>query len=288
MEQIILQHLGNDAAPRATEESMYPNIDSSYTVRSYTGERIAIRDNHTYGIKPWGANMYTQMQGLAIYGDMLIRTRGTGYSHKIYRIGTSGNLTELATFNFNLGHANALQFAPNVEDGQVFPYLYVVGLGSYCYVLSISSSYEVTLVQTITIQDAGQILRGDDGFIWTSASNADATRRFTKYRQVSVSEGDVTLTDADIVDTFNSVEAMPSATYTAQGWKVKQGKIWYCYGANGSGQNRGVKIYDTASHRLITTIDLSDYTTLEFEDVELYDNGLVIATYAADMYMLRF
>lgn len=288
MEQIKLQHLNNDAAPRTTEDSLYPNIDANYTVRQYTGERLVIRTSQNYGLKEWGLNMPSSMQGIAIYGDILVRVKNATTGHKIFQIGSGGNLVELASFNLNLNHANALQFAPELEAGQTFPYLYVVGLDNNCYVLSIAADYTVTLVQTITITGVSQILKGDDGYIWTSTSNVDYTRHFVKYRKVAVSEGDVTLTDDDILDSFDSTNIMGSSTYTAQGWKIRFGKIWYCYGASGAGQNRGIAVYDTANHRHVTTIDLSNYTTLEFEDVEFYDNALILATYSATNYMLRF
>lgn len=282
--------LNHKVAPVIVEDGFRPNIDSSYTSRQYEGDRIAINMTpHTFGIKSWGSGMATQMQGMAIYGDILVRTRNATTGHKIYQIGANGNLTELASFDLNIGHANALQFAPVLESGQVFPYLYAVGLSGKCYVMSIAADYTVTLVQTITINGVLQVLQGDDGYLWThNDENADNSFQFAKYRKVKVSEGDVTLTDADRLDWWDTNETFPPATVTSQGYKVKFGKIWYSYGWPGSDQNRGILVYDTATHRLLTNIDLTSFTTEEFEDVEFYDNALILATYGVNMYIMRF
>lgn len=289
MKQIVIQDQLVDAAPRTTEESLYPNIDDTYTVRTYTGERLIIRDNQVYGIKLWGAGMPSGMQGMAIYNDILVRTKNSTTGHKIYQIGPTGVLTELATFDLDLGHANSCQFDSVIYDGQTFPYLYVAALSGICYVLSISSTYEVSIVQTITIENTGQVLKGDDGYMWASSYTTARNRWFGKYRKVLVSEGEtVNLTSEDLLESFDSVDVHPASSYTAQGWKIKLGKIWFNYGVSGSSEKRGAKVYETATHRLIATIDLSDYTNAELEDVELYDNGLIIATVASFTYMLKF
>lgn len=290
MKQIKLQMGGADVAPVIIEESISPNIDSTYTERTYTGDRIVIRTNQSYGIKSWGSGMPTNGQGVAIYGDTLMRAWNLSTNNfRIYRIGANNVLSELSTSTLNIGHGNALQFAPELEPGQTFPYLYVAGLNNVCHVLSISSDYTVTKVQTITAP-SGQVLKGDDGYIWGSIGANDTTRKFKKYRKVEVSEGEnITLTDEeDLLDVFYSTNKYPSETYTAQGWKVKNGKIWYCYGAGGAGQNRGIAVYDTDTHRHVATIDLTDFTVAEFEDIELYDNSMILTTFGAGMYILKF
>lgn len=292
MEIVQIQRAGNDAFPRVNEKGFYPDVDSTYTMLSYTGERLTGFDlqSHPFGIKTWNTNMLSSgAQGIAIYDNLLIRAKSSATGHKLYRILPDNTLTELATIDINLGHGNACQFAPVIDSGQTYPYVYVAALGGVSYVLSISSTYEVTLVQTITVENGGQVLKGDDGYIWDSVYTSARHRRFTKYRKVEVSEGsEVTLTDEDILESFDGVDVHPSDTYTAQGWKVKNGKIWYCYGAGGAGKNRGIKVYDTATHRLDATIDLTNYTTNEFEDVELYDNGLIIALPGNTVYKLKF
>lgn len=289
MEQIQLIKTGADAIPRIAEDGFYPNIDTTYAVRTYDGDRLAINmQSHPLGIKSWGGGMPTSMQGMAIYGDILVRTKYATTGHKIYQIGRNGSLSELATFDLDLGHGNACQFAPELVAGQAFPYLYVAGLSGKCYVCSIAADYTVTIVQTITITDGGQVLQGDDGYIWDSSSNIDGTRHFAKYRRVAVSEGDVTLTSSDLVEFFDTIDMFDSETYTAQGWKVKFGKIWFDFGAMGATKKRGIKVYDIATHRKVVDIDLTDYANVEHEDIDFYDNAMILVTGSANMYMLRF
>lgn len=292
MEQIEFRKNSIPVAPRTTEESIYPNIDDTFTTYSYIGRRLNIRTRQECGIKIAGG-MASNMQGFAIYGDIAVRMANvdTSTTHYVYRLSIAGNnigFSEIATFTLNgTGHSNALQFSPVLESGQVLPYLYVSDVNGKCYVLSFDSSYQATIVQTITISGVGQVLMGDDGFIWTSSPGTDSHRKFAKYRKVSVSEGDVTLTDSDKVDEWETMEVFPSATHTSQGWKVKFGKLWYQIGMSGDGQWRGIYIYDTATHALVTSLDFSEFSTLEYEDLDFFDNAMIIATYIGPAYLVR-
>ena len=290
MKQYEIEIAGVPAAARTTEMALYPNIDSDYTIFPYTGERVIARTTQKAGIKRIGNMGSTNMQGMAIYGDIAVRMANVEQDqtklHSVYRI-VNDTFVNIATFTMATLHSNTLQFAPELLAGQTLPYLYVAGIGSpgRCFVLSFDANYQPTLVQTITA--GGQVIIGDDGYIWASWSNADDTRKFRKYRKVAVSEGDITLTDADIVDEFNSTKVYGTG-YTAQGWKVKFGKIWYVYGGGGANQYRGISVYETASHRLATQIDLTDVISGEFEDVDFYDNALLLAMINNLMYKIQF
>ena len=288
MKQILLKSGSTPAAPRVTDDSFYPNIDTNYTEFQYTGQRLAVRTNQSVGIKNCVSSRATNKQGMAIYGNLMVTLAADNGTHLIYSVGTGGALTQLATFSMNLGHANAAQFAPTIASGKTYPYLYVSDTDGHCYVLEIASDYAVTKIQTITIAQ-GQCLIGDDGYIWASINGGSANPRiFKKYRKVAVSEGDITLTSEDVLDSFNSDKIYSSTDVTAQGWAVKFGKIWFCYGASGEGKKRGVDVYDTATHRREAELDFSTYSTLEYEDIDFWDNAMLIATYPGTMYMVRF
>lgn len=288
MKQIVLKAGATPAAPRVTEDSFYPNIDSNYTAVSHTGQRLVVNTSPVCGIRTLSSTRATNKQGMAIYGDLMVTLAANNGTHYIYTIGTGGALTQVTTFSVSLGHANAAQFAPTIASGKTYPYLYVSDTDGHCYVLEIASNYAVTKVQTITIAQ-GQCLIGDDGYIWASINGGSANPRiFKKYRKVAVSEGDITLTSDDILDSFSSDKSYSSSDVTAQGWAVKYGKIWFCFGASGSGQKRGVDVYDTATHRRVAELDFSSYSTLEYEDIDFWDNAMLIATYPGTMYMVRF
>jgi hypothetical protein len=268
-------------------------VDANYTVINYEGERLIARQRQSFGVKKLG-DMDSSKQGLAIYGDKVVRMANvsTSTTHIIYQISSAGVLTQVATFTASTGHSNSLQFAPTLEAGQDFPYLYVANLVKKCSVLSISSAYEVSIVQTITI-GASEVANdcnvqiGDDGYIWAVYGTSANKYRFIKFRRVAVSEGDVTLTDADIVDEWTTVESYPYSSYVWQGMKIRNGKIWFVYGQTGSSKKRGIVVYDTVTHAYVTTLDLASINQ-EFEDMDFWRDSVILATYSSPYYQLQF
>lgn len=288
MEQILLKSGSNPASPRITEDSFYPNIDATYTKVEYTGQRLVVCTTQAVGIKTMPSTRALNKQGMAIYGNMMVTLAKNTGDNYIYTFGEGGLLTQVATFSVALGHANAGQFAPIIESGETYPYLYVSDTDGHCYVLRIASDYSVTKIQTITIEQ-GQVLIGDDGYMWASINGGSGNPRiFKKYRKVSVSEGNITLTSDDVLGSFESDKGYSSEDVTAQGWSVKFGKIWFCYGASGADQKRGVDVYDTATHRRLAELDFSNFSSVEYEDVDFWDNAMIIATYPGDLYIVRF
>lgn len=277
-------------SPRVTENSFYPDVDNTYSLRDYTGDRISIPTrSHKLGIKTW-SNTPANMQGMAIYNNLLVRMANVERSttHYIFTIGSTGTLTQAATFTLaTTGHSNALQFAPTIEEGNTYPYLYVSDLTGSCEVLSISSAFAVAQVQKITIPTGWQVQIGDDGYIWAIAGSG-TNLHFIKYRKVLVSEGNVTLTSDDILEDIYVNDKFDSASYTFQGSKFKYGKAWLPIGTTGSAQNRALLVFDLAQHRTVANIDLTSLGDVEFEDLDFWDDAMVIASYAATNYILRF
>lgn len=275
---------------------MYPNIDSNFTTMTYRGPRIVLRDEQVLGFRQLPNLPSGSMQGMAIYNDIMVRM-STGTTHQIYRIGTDGATTQLATFSASTNHSNSLQFAPTLESGQDYPYLYVAELPDACSVLSISSAFAVTLVQRITIAsgvvEGGNLQIGDDGYIWYSgcvgATNASRWR-FVKFRKVLVSEGaSVTLTADDILDDWTTTEIRPYNTYAFQGVIIKFGKIFQLYGYGaGASYKRGFAVYDTTTHAFVTEIDLTSTFSVEPEDVDVWNDSLVLCTFSTNFYQFKF
>lgn len=273
------------------ESAIYPNIDSTYTVREYSGNRIRINTNPMkVGVKAW-ATMPANMQGMAIYGNILVRMVNTGsYStHYIYRITEAGNLTQLTTFTMpSAGHSNALQFAPTVEAGEEYPFLYVSEINGSCVVLRMTAGFSMTQVQKITAPGASNLCIGDDGYLW-GFNRPGGHLRFIRFRKVAVSEGaNVALTEADILEDWLSDEIFTAADYTSQGQKVKFGKIWLPFGTTGDTQRRCLIVYDLTARRMHALVDLTDLANFEPEDVDFWDDALIMATYSANNYILRF
>ena len=277
---------------RVTEADFYPDIDSSYSVHEYSGSRVSVPPpTHSFGIKAW-SNMLNSMQGMAIHGDILVRmyNNSSSTTHYIFRIGETGALTQVATFSASTtAHSNTLQFAPLVESGNDYPYIYVSDLEGSCEVFSITSEFVVTQVQKITVPTGWQVQIGDDGHIWAISGGGTALR-FIKYRKVAVSEGaNITLTANDIIDDMVVEDKFPSAQYTFQGSKFKFGKAWIPIGTSGADQKRALLVYDLAAKRTVANIDLTFVgTTVEFEDCDFWNDSLIICTYKAASYILRF
>lgn len=275
-------------APRVTDDSIYPDIDASYTKRNYSGERIVINTRmRPFGIKAW-TTMPSNMQGMAIYGNLLVRMSNSG-THYIFQITSSGNLTQLATFTMaTAGHSNSLQFAPTIEDGQTYPYLYVSEIDGSCVVLSIAADYSVTQVQKITAPGASNLQIGDDGYLW-GFNRPGGHLRFLRYRKVAVSEGSVIdLTTDDVLEDWLSDEVFSNPPYVSQGMKVKFGKMWLPFGMTGSGQERCLIVFDLSARRMYAFADLTDFANIEPEDLDFWDNAMILCTYSANNYILRF
>lgn len=290
MQQGQIKYGGKPLGPRINEDSFYPNIDETYTERTYVGDRIAINQKEqTFGIKRW-ASLPSNKQGMAIYGNKLFRMSATSSSttHYVYRINDNGTVEEVGTFVCTTsGHSNAMQFAPTIEEGNDYPYLYVSNTDGSCVVLSIAADYTATQVQKITVEVGWQVQIGDDGHIWAISGNGTALR-FIKYRKVAVSEGaTVALTSDDILDMMWVEDKFDTNLYTFQGSKFKFGKAWIPIGTDGNGKRRALLVYDLAAHRTLANIDLTVYN-VEFEDCDFWDNALIIACFESNTYILRF
>lgn len=290
MEHIALTKNGVDVVPRVTWDDIKPDADASYTKIAYKGERPMIGGTREVAVKA-GPDLIAGFQGLAIHDDILVRM-ANGQNHSIFRI-RRGGMSEVANFSMATGHSNSLQFSPVVESGNMYPYLYVSVFENTCVVLSIASDYAVTKVQTITfnVTDFNATANtqiGDDGHIWAAYTDANSRFHFVKFRKVLVSEGDVVLTGDDIVDEWRSDNLFPYSSYVWQGMKVKYGKIWFCYGTTGNTQHRGIVIFDTATHREVANFMLDSVANVEFEDIDFYDGGIIVACYSSNTYLVRF
>ena len=230
-------------------------------------------------------------QALAIYGDKLFRlTDGGGL--RIYKFVEGGfqhlasltmDKTEATEFQW---HCNSAQFAPTVESGQTYPLLYVAGLyGGKCYVERISEdngTFSTSLVQTITItQDVLlpvitlNIQIGDDGHIYATGIDGGSRGVFAyKYRKVLPTEGNVTLSESDIIDYVYTNVDYTYADKPWQGCKIYDGKMFFFYGRSAK---MGFYVVDLANKVVLNDIDMSNMVPAgEYEDGDFSDGILYI------------
>lgn len=231
-------------------------------------------------------------QALAIWGDYAVRLADGGGATLWHFTGEG--IERLANIpmdgrNSNM-HCNSAQFAPTKNAGDFMPLLYISGNkptegGDKCYVERITENngvYSTTLVQTITFSPGtlmpyptinAQI--GDDGHIYVFLAAAPYIKCF-KYRKVLTSEGNVTLTDSDIIDyTFVDVNYVYNDK-PWQGGKIYDGKLYFCWG-KAAGQ--GLFVVDLISKKLLNEIDLTGkIPSGELEDGD-FRNGILHVGY---------
>ena len=229
-------------------------------------------------------------QGMAICGDYTVRTYNGGGA-SLWQF-TDDGIEQVASIPLDGKsadmHCNSAQFAPTKNAGDFLPLLYVAGCkntegGDKCYVERITESngvYSTTLVQTITFAPGtlmpyptinSQI--GDDGHIYVFLAAAPYVKCF-KYRKVLTSEGNVTLTDSDIVDytIINTNYVYDDKPW--QGGKIYDGKLYFFWGRSGS---QGVYIIDLNSKKLLNEIDLTGkIPSDELEDGDFRDGILYV------------
>lgn len=220
---------------------------------STSGQSYELYNGYLFQLIPNGTiKLYTLEDGEAVYSTDLTYSSST--------------------------HANSAQFYPSsVNSG--FPYLYVADK-NVVEVLTITTS-SVTISQTITLSLTGPTSSypawasaGDDGYLWANwADTANNRLYFFKLNLPNVSNGDVTLTDSDIVDSWY-LDNYEHNDYVSQGMKVRHGKLYQVYG--GTYGSRGIWVYDTKTHNMIADIKLDDYMSLEFEDVVFKDDSLLL------------
>lgn len=283
---------GIDNKINALVEKMPPSTQSyiksdGWNEFPYDGQRIEAPSPQRIAAGVYGDAVGGQ--ALAIYGDKLFRlTDGGGL--RIYKF-VDGGFQHLANLTMDKQgatefswHCNSAQFAPTVESGQTYPLLYVAGMyGGKCYVERITENngvYSTTLVQTITFAP-GTLMPypiintqiGDDGYIYAFAAVAPYIKCF-KYRKVLTSEGNVTLTDSDIID-----YAFVDVNYVYddkpwQGGKIYGGKMYFIYGRSAK---MGFFVVDLVNKKVLNDIDMSDMVAkAEFEDGDFKDGILYI------------
>ena len=267
---------------------------STYT---YEGERVSFSRNKFLAM-PISAlrKSYEQsLQGVAIWSNRLVRLSDYG-NVLLYDISNGlARATQIATFPLGSygasNHANACQFV--ASNSASYPLLYVsANRISAVYVEQLTDS-SATLVQTIMVSIAEleasgmnpNIIVGDDGYLWavTGIPSRDSVV-FHKLRLPAIAEGDVLLTDADVVDKF-SVASYDNGKLTWQGVKIYAGNAYFVWGTTST--TRGVEVYNLAEKRRTAFIPLNNIMLGEPEDCEIYgDKMLVVDVGNRDAYLI--
>lgn len=220
-------------------------------------------------------------QGFAVAGKTAYRIYDTG-ACQTFDISDIEAPEKISSFILGSGnmknHGNCAQF--HIDPGEE-PLLYVSGLYGNCYIERIHPE-GAELVQRLTLpamevynlSKTMNIICGDDGNLWAFGNAlSDNTLSFAKLRRPDITEGDITLSGADILDYWEETDYVYEKSVW-QGGMVYKGLLYFVFGAPGS--HRHIAIYDTTTHEKISDLDLDGLVREEPEDCDMVDGKIVL------------
>lgn len=295
---IELTKIGEIDAINERVSAIEDNLPSG-TLLPYYGEKITL--SPVYGLRKVSGvtarlNGTLYPQGLAVYVGYMFRVYDTGQC-EVYDI--TGAVPSLVR-TFALGcasdnpHCNAVQFANAVESGD-FPYLYVSACKTdarKCYVVSVDLEGNSQLIQTITFAEmdalpsgiAMNTIVGEDGYLWASGYKG-ATLYFAKFELPATDAGDLTIGASSLVDSWQ-VADYDYDNNVCQGMHVSVGRLYYAYG--GQFNNRGIWVYNTVQKKKVSELKMNGTTSVEFQDIAIYDGKMYLELVADYYFVLTF
>lgn len=272
LDTVVYKKASDSSSSRQTQ-----SVDDIYTIRK-TG--LNVINNLTYN------GRFLSSQGVAISDDILFRLYDSGVC-QTYNISDIDNpiplnIFELGSF-YSSNHCNTAQFGSNDLYNNGIPLiLYVASVRGKCFVEEIYESYSV-LAQTISLKqlevffntNSLNIISGDDSYLWIFGSQGDKLV-FGKARKPLLSEGDVELSEDDIIDYWYE-SGYNYSDNAWQGGKVYNGKLYFVFGS--SNTHKHIAIYDTKTHSKIEDIILDGFVSEEPEDCEIIGDDILLMTY---------
>ena len=221
-------------------------------------------------------------QGVAIYKNYMFRLYHSGYCC-IYDLSDINNIKPINSYalgSYSLSnHANCAQFANDTTETG-FPLLYVSynSSSTKCVVEKVSLSGSEIVRDYIGIGQIPNVIIGDDNYLWGIGSNSgnrnDYHLIFWKHNLTHEGNLDFNENSTSAIDVFT--DKSDNIPRTWQGAKVKNGKIYFLLGA--TGKEAQIRIYDVKTHERIGIIDLSNVTSAEPEDIDIWQENNIILT----------
>ena len=275
------------------------SMGTHITYNKYFGRRIDTAE-HGFGYAEYMDSVTTH-QSSACYGDYLFVFMDKMATVKMYNIKTR---TALATFTQtaldSYHHCNQAFFGTEkYDEDDVFPLVYLTvnnngtTAGGYMEAYRIVptmgdsdySSFTITLVQTVTLPimtsdnalgNANFVLDADSGYLFTYSRNTIVDTpgyhicRITKWPMPKLSDGNVTFTDADRLDYWNT----DTEAVNMQGASIMNHQLFIFRGGSGVGYTE-IHVFDLVRRDRIAFIDLlSNGFTMEPEGVFFWGNTL--------------
>ncbi|MBQ5473790.1 MAG: hypothetical protein IIT65_03635 [Lachnospiraceae bacterium] len=234
------------------------------------------------------------VQGAACYDKYLFQGYGGNSRFEIYNLETKEHLGKIDISdpkpNSNI-HANSLCFGnQRVSPDDFFPVLYVSSgyttnidgyHCSYIYVYQIlkddNEIFSANLVQTITLEFTSWtegIPDNDNNLLWIKYQ-PNGTYAYASFKMPIVEDGDVTLTESDIIRSFSFVQPFKSSN---QGHIYHDNKILLVSGgSNPNTEKQAFIIINTLTEKQELVVDLNEIGLRgEPESIFFYKESLMI------------
>jgi len=218
-------------------------------------------------------------QGMAINDKVMYLLYDTGICQSI-DISDINNPIPLNVFKLGSyrgdNHCNSAQFyyENNVS------YLYVAGCNKKCYVEKIEADTS-SLVQTITVSldkysmDYNVICGDNNSIVAFGGEIPQGSIYLFKFRRPSVCEGDVTLTDGDLIGFWEIESNYVYSERWWQGGKYYNNMLYFVFGTVSKGKE--LIIYNTKTSRISNRLLFDNIMNEEPEDCELYGDRIVVS-----------
>lgn len=276
----------------ATEEEIGA-IPQNLTQYDYYGDRIDIRPKKIAFKNYLTVSGISSVNGSAVYGDYLFTAKDKMDKIAITNMKTKTSVQVISMTAVNSYHCNNINFGNEKYDiDDPFPLLYVSMENASehkAVVLRITESggtYSATEVQTITYPDnatAGMYYQNcyvdaENSYLYISGASLNSFVKgngnklvFKKYNLPLLSAGNVQLTNADVLSSFE-MEMITSP----QGGFILGNKLIQSFGyGSGTDQTKHICMIDLNLGGLATDIRLDKYgITKEQESVFMWDGGL--------------
>ncbi len=228
-------------------------------------------------------------QGCAIRDNYLYRFYDRGYC-KVFQIENDYNMSFVKEFKLGSyqegNHGNSAQF----ENKMGNTLLYVAGTKRKCYVELLEGN-KSKILQTISLDLKNysmdfNIICGDDDFLWAfGGMKPHGTFILLKFRKPLISEGNITLLDTDILDSWIISPHYSYWDSVSQGGKLYNGKLYLVFGSAVTGKK--IVVYDIKRREIVFSIPLDDVVEEEPEDCEIINSDiLLLVVYGGKHYYL--
>lgn len=279
----------------------------------YFGRKIDLSEP-SYGYSVYMSSIAAH-QSAACYGDYMVTFTDQMSSIRLYNLRTKTLLATVTRSSLDeFHHCNQSFFGTQFyEEGDAFPLVYIsvnnngktAGgyMEAYRIVPSVAegateySSFTITLVQTVTLPimseenalgNANFVLDADSGYLFTYSRNNVSTDanynicRITKWNMPKLSQGDVTFTDDDRLDSWE----VDTSAFNMQGGAIKNHMLFIFRGYQSAGYIQ-LHVFDLVRKDRVAFIDLrSTGFTMEPEGVFFWGNTLCMTK--SDLYRFFF